>query len=182
MTVTDSSSSVESVNVLISSGYQSGDVLTINGQTDGDIQESDGSTIHYHFDPNPGAGQSGATPVEFSAPPSLHGRWDKLRVEETLLNLVSNAVKYGAGQPVRVEVAPHHGALRLVVSDKGPGIKPEDQEKIFQPFARLTESQQGVGLGLWIVRKIVQAHGGTIELASIPGDGTRVTVVLPSGP
>ncbi len=97
------------------------------------------------------------------------------------MNLVSNAVKYGAGQPVRVELGEHHGAARLVVADKGPGIPPQDQERIFQPFSRLSDSQQGVGLGLWIARKIVQAHSGTIEIASRPGDGTRVTVVLPSG-
>jgi signal transduction histidine kinase len=97
-----------------------------------------------------------------------------------VVSLLSNAVKYGAGSPIQVEAGPSPGGVRLVVADEGSGIAPEDHERIFQPFIRLRDSQPGVGLGLWLARKIAQAHGGTIEVSSRPPGGTRVTVVLPS--
>ncbi len=127
-----------------------------------------------------GDAQRPGAPVEVNAPSTLPGRWDRLRVEQVLTNLVSNAVKYGAGRPVRVDLDRHGGGARLAVVDRGPGIRPEDHEAIFQPFSRLAESQQGVGLGLWFARTIVRAHGGTIEVTSSPGAGTSVTAILPS--
>jgi signal transduction histidine kinase len=127
-----------------------------------------------------GDDQGRAASVGVIAPAAVRGTWDRLRVEEILMNLVSNAVKYGRGRPVRVEVSGNGRGVRLAVTDQGDGIAPEDQERIFQPFIRLRESGQGVGLGLWIVRKIVQAHGGTIEVVSGPASGTSMVVSLPS--
>ena len=127
-------------------------------------------------------GAPGAAGITFSAPPSLVGTWDPLRAEEVLVNLVSNAVKYGQDGPIRVEVSPAGTGVRVVVTDAGIGIAPDDQERVFQPFARMARSHQGVGLGLWIVRKIVQAHQGSMDLQSALGRGTSVTVVLPSLP
>lgn len=117
--------------------------------------------------------------VDLHAPSPVMGRWDRLRVEELLTNLLSNAVKYGQGAPIAVEVAGADDFARLAVVDRGPGIAPEHHERIFQPFARLDPNEQGVGLGLWIVRKILQAHRGRIEVQSRPGQGTKMIVMLP---
>jgi signal transduction histidine kinase len=121
-----------------------------------------------------------SSPVELSAPASLVGRWDRRRVEAVLLSLLSNALKYGAASPVRFELGAVDGGARLVVADQGSGIRAVDQERIFQPFTRLKDAHQGLGLGLWMARKIVQAHGGNVEVTSRPGSGTTVVVTLPS--
>jgi signal transduction histidine kinase len=123
-----------------------------------------------------------ATPVQVDlvAPSELWCRCDRFRVEEILTNLISNALKYGE-PPVTVEVHGIGDDVRLVVADRGPGIRPEDQERIFQPFGRISDSSQGVGLGLWIVRSLILAHGGNIEVDSQFGMGTRMLVTLPSG-
>jgi signal transduction histidine kinase len=113
------------------------------------------------------------------APAPVTGRWDRPRIEDVLMNLISNAIKYGRGAPITVDVAASDDQARVVVADGGPGIAPEHHERIFQPFARIHPSEQGVGLGLWIVRKIVQAHEGTIEVHSHPGGGTAMVVHLP---
>jgi len=99
-----------------------------------------------------------------------------------LTNLISNAVKFGRASPVRVEVAGSGSGARLVVEDRGVGIRPQDRERVFQPFTRLADSGQGIGLGLWIVRQIVQAHGGTVDVQGEEGKGTTFVVVLPSIP
>jgi signal transduction histidine kinase len=121
-----------------------------------------------------------AAPVRVVAPPALSGCWDRARTRELLTNLISNAVKCGSEGPVTVEVAPHERGAMVRVTDDGPGIAPEDHERIFQPFTRIAGSADGVGLGLWFVRKIVDAHGGGLELTSTPGKGTRIAVLLPS--
>jgi signal transduction histidine kinase len=131
-----------------------------------------------HFQQDVAGGAAG--PVDLSAPASLVGRWDRRRVEAVVLSLVSNALKYGAGAPVRLEVAAEGGGARLLVADQGTGIRPGDQERIFQPFTRLKDAHQGLGLGLWLARRIVQAHAGCIEVTSRPGSGTTVVVTLPS--
>jgi signal transduction histidine kinase len=117
--------------------------------------------------------------VDASGP--VCGSWDRLLVEEVCTNLLSNAVKYGCSKPVVVEVSAAGGRARLVVRDHGGGIAAEHHERVFQPFARLDENAPGVGLGLWIVRQIVQAHDGTISIASAPGQGTSMIVELPAG-
>jgi signal transduction histidine kinase len=110
------------------------------------------------------------------------GSWDRLRLEQVLVNLLSNAAKYGAGHPVRVTVELEGGAARLAVRDEGIGVAPEEQERIFERFERAASVQQrfkGLGLGLWITRRIVEAHGGTIRLQSQLGQGSTFTVELP---
>jgi signal transduction histidine kinase len=109
---------------------------------------------------------------------------DALRIEQVLSNLVSNAVKYSPdGGPVRVAVRGEGGEVRLSVADSGIGIPPEEQPKLFAPFRRGGMDRQstipGVGLGLYIARRIVEAHGGRIELESAPAVGSVFTVVLP---
>jgi signal transduction histidine kinase len=110
------------------------------------------------------------------------GDWDRSRIDQVLTNLVGNAVKYGGGAPITVAIASGGtGHVRLTVRDEGPGIAPEHQERIFGQFERAapSESVPGMGLGLWLVRRIVTAHGGAVTLDSTPGQGATFSVVLP---
>ena len=117
-------------------------------------------------------------------PPKLEGRWDRLAAEQIVANLISNAIKYGAGSPVEVSLTePAPGVAKIQVSDRGPGIASQDRERIFERFQRAVEPGQrrsGFGIGLWLVRSLVQAHGGSIEVDSTPGQGSTFTVHLPS--
>jgi PAS domain S-box-containing protein len=113
------------------------------------------------------------------------GVWDRSRIDQVVTNLVGNAVKYGRGAPITVSIsASTSGYLRLTVRDEGPGIPSEDQERIFGQFERAAPSKNvpGMGLGLWLVRRIVTAHGGTVTLESNPGQGTTFAVILPMTP
>ncbi len=107
-----------------------------------------------------------------------YGPW----IEEVWVNYLSNALKYG-GRPPRVELgstAPVNGRARFWVRDNGPGLRPEDRDRLFQPFARLGRVQvEGFGLGLSIVRSIVEKLGGEVGLTSEPGSGTVFFFSLP---
>jgi PAS domain S-box-containing protein len=109
------------------------------------------------------------------------GLWDRLRIEQVVSNLLSNAIKYGAGQPIEVSVDGDAEFARLTVRDHGIGIAPEHQVRIFQRFERAVSKSNygGFGLGLWIVRQIVEAHGGMIHVASEPQRGSTFCVELP---
>ncbi len=121
--------------------------------------------------------------VTLSASPTP-GTWDRSRMEQVVVNLVGNAVKYGEGKPVKVSVSSEASVARLVVKDHGIGIAPEHQARIFQRFERAVSSRYygGFGLGLWIVRQIVETSGGTIRVESVPGEGSTFTVELPREP
>jgi signal transduction histidine kinase len=109
------------------------------------------------------------------------GSWDRLRVESVVANLISNALKFGEGKPIAVTISSDGKMARLAVSDQGIGISPEEQSRIFEKFERAVSERHygGFGLGLWIVRQIVEAHGGTIQLASEMGRGSTFVVELP---
>ena len=115
------------------------------------------------------------------------GCWDRERLEQIVSSLISNAVKYGDGKPidvtVRAEAGPEGGHARLTVRDQGLGIAPPDQERIFGQFERAANSGNfgGIGLGLWIVKKIVNVFGGAVSVESAPGAGSTFTVELPYG-
>ena len=109
---------------------------------------------------------------------------DRGRIRQVLYNLLSNAIKFtpdGGSIAVGTEVAP--GEIRLSVSDTGRGIAPEHQATIFEEFSQvgdLAGRQEGTGLGLALARRLVEAHGGRIDLLSELGAGSRFTVTLPS--
>jgi PAS domain S-box-containing protein len=121
------------------------------------------------------------TSLQVEAPPALVGTWDALRLEQVVVNLVDNALKYGAGRPVHVRLAEEAGQAVLTVRDQGIGIAPEAQRRIFERFARAVSERHygGLGLGLYITRTLVEAMGGSIEVQSEVGKGATFTVVLP---
>jgi signal transduction histidine kinase len=112
------------------------------------------------------------------------GVWDRGRLDQVVTNLVGNALKYGAGAPITISITSgSSGQVRLTVADEGPGIALEDQERIFAQYERAsTDEHAGMGLGLWLVRRIVTAHGGTITVDSAPGKGASFKVILPMNP
>lgn len=109
------------------------------------------------------------------------GSWDRLRLEAVLATLLSNAVKFGEGKPIRIAVSCEGLMARVDVTDHGMGIAPEQRARIFEKFERAVSERQygGFGLGLWVARQIVEAHGGNIRVASEAGHGSTFVVELP---
>jgi PAS domain S-box-containing protein len=123
--------------------------------------------------------------LELHLTPGIVGRWDRDRLEQVLANLLTNVLKYAPGAPVKVTTLEVGTTAMLEVQDRGPGIAPEDQHRVFERFERLVASNQvsGLGLGLHIAKHIVEAHGGTIRVRSAVGEGASFVVELPiSGP
>ena len=105
---------------------------------------------------------------------------DSVRLLEVITNLIDNAARYStAGTPILVTVRSEAGSVIVAVSDQGPGMSRDEQDKLFRPFARGPRSGSGSGLGLAITRSIVTAHGGSIEVVSSPGTGTTMSVSIP---
>jgi signal transduction histidine kinase len=109
---------------------------------------------------------------------------DQDAVRQALLNLVDNAIKYSGGRrEVTVRLVPANDSVEIQVEDRGIGIEPEDRERIFEAFFRSPRSAhhnpEGVGLGLKIVKHIMDAHGGRIGLRSEPGKGTTFSLIFP---
>jgi two-component system OmpR family sensor kinase len=119
--------------------------------------------------------------LHLRAPESLRGRWDRLSIEQIFGNLISNAIKYGDGKPVHIELAPEASGVRLEVRDEGIGIGAEDQARVFGCFEQAVTGQRrtGFGVGLWLARALIEAHRGSIAVRSAPGQGTTFTVRLP---
>ena len=109
------------------------------------------------------------------------GLWDRVRLESVIGNLVSNAVKFGEGKPISIAVSCDGSTARVVVTDNGIGIAREEQARIFGKFERAVSERHygGFGLGLWVARQIVEAHGGSIRVASEAGKGSTFVVELP---
>jgi signal transduction histidine kinase len=112
---------------------------------------------------------------------------DPVRLRQVLDNLISNAVKYSPpGSTVWVDAIRERDGWRLAVQDQGPGISPADRDKLFTDFARLsarpTGGEKSTGLGLAITRRVVEAHGGIIDVDSMPGQGATFWVWLPAQP
>jgi signal transduction histidine kinase len=125
-----------------------------------------------------------ACPLRLKIHGPVVGRWDAMRVTQIVTNLLSNACKYGAGKPIDVAVESSGETARLTVRDQGIGIAPTDAERIFECFERAVSARHygGLGLGLYITRQVVEAHGGNIGVSSELGAGSTFVVELPLHP
>ena len=121
--------------------------------------------------------------LSLTAGEGVIGFWDRSRLDQVITNLLTNAMKFGAGQPVNIRVCAQGDVALFTVEDRGIGIHDADQRRIFDRFERAvsTETYAGMGLGLWITREIVEAHGGKIGVESRPGAGATFRVTLPRG-
>jgi PAS domain S-box-containing protein len=127
---------------------------------------------------------SSGSPLTIEASAPVVGRWDKMRLDQVITNLLTNAIKYGRGRPIQVVVETRGASARFTVRDEGIGIESDKQGKIFERFERAVSprSYGGLGLGLWIVSQIVAALGGSIRVDSVPDQGSVFTVDLPLEP
>jgi signal transduction histidine kinase/PAS domain-containing protein len=109
------------------------------------------------------------------------GRFDPNRLDQVLTNLISNALKFAPGKPIDVHVENRGNRILLGVRDRGPGVAPEDRQRIFDRFerTRTAEGIGGIGLGLWIAKQIVRAHGGNIRVDGAQSEGASFWVDLP---
>jgi PAS domain S-box-containing protein len=128
------------------------------------------------------AASAAGSPLTVACQP-VRGRWDRMRLEQVLNNLLSNALKYGRGKPVEVRARAEDGLAVLEVQDRGIGIAPADQQRIFERWGRAVSARNygGLGLGLWIAAQIVAAMRGSITVTSAPGQGATFQVSLPTG-
>jgi two-component system, OmpR family, sensor kinase len=117
-------------------------------------------------------------------PGPVAARVDRLRIEQVCENLITNALKYGCAKPVHAQLTATDSKARLIVRDGGIGIAPEDRERIFGRFERAVSANHygGLGLGLFITHRIVEAHGGTIHVESELLQGSAFVVELPRAP
>jgi PAS domain S-box-containing protein len=122
------------------------------------------------------------TPLELSVEDDLFMDCDAMRIEQVITNLISNALKYAPGTLMVISLKRHKDSIELQVSDHGPGIGPDQHKIIFECFERSAETSktQGLGLGLFISKNIVEAHGGTLQLVSEKGQGASFIVKLPA--
>jgi signal transduction histidine kinase len=119
--------------------------------------------------------------VRFVAEANPVGNWDRTRIEQVVVNLLSNALKYGLGRPVHITTALNGEQAVLKVRDHGIGIAKEDQERIFKRYERAVSPRHfgGLGLGLFITGEIVRLHGGAIAVESAPDEGATFIVEFP---
>jgi signal transduction histidine kinase len=127
--------------------------------------------------------QAGAS-LSVVAPGKVAGIWDARRLEQVVTNLLTNAIKFGAGKPIEVTVREVGVHAELTVTDHGIGIDPARLPHVFDRFERAvsTAHYPGLGLGLYLARSIVESHGGTIRVDSQVGQGSTFTVRLPRRP
>ncbi|WP_338050584.1 AAA family ATPase [Pyxidicoccus caerfyrddinensis] len=120
-------------------------------------------------------------PLSLEAEAPVVGRWDRKRLEQVVAHLLSNALKFGAGKPIEIVVEAREGTARLVVKDSGIGIAPDRLPYVFERFERAVSVKHygGLGLGLYIVREVVSALGGTVRAESTENVGSTFTVELP---
>ncbi len=124
------------------------------------------------------------TTITLSAPTPVNGMWDEFRIEQVVINLLTNALRYGRAKPVEITLHALPDGARIEVRDHGMGIPEEDQLRIFEQFERVTgnDGTGGLGLGLFITRQLVEAHGGFISVKSRRGEGSTFEVTLPLNP
>ncbi|MDB4987654.1 MAG: histidine kinase [Myxococcaceae bacterium] len=109
------------------------------------------------------------------------GLWDRMRLEQVVSNLISNAIRYGNSQPIRVTVRNLGATAELLVADRGLGVAEADQERIFERFERAhRQYRSGFGVGLWMVRQLCEAMNGSVTIESRAGEGSTFRVTLPT--
>jgi signal transduction histidine kinase len=125
--------------------------------------------------------QAAGSPIELNAPAAVTGWWDRLRLEQIIGNLISNAARYGAGRPISIRIVADQNEAKLSVRDRGIGIGAEDLSRIFQRFerARNVGRSAGFGIGLWIVAELTHAMAGRVDVESELGHGAMFTLTLP---
>lgn len=122
--------------------------------------------------------------VRLTEKDELIGMFDKVRIEQAISNLISNAIKYGEQKPIEVILRKHEHNAQIFVVDHGIGIPKEKQKQIFELFERAAESEKfkGLGVGLYITQQIVKAHDGILDVRSQPGKSTTFLLQLPLNP
>jgi signal transduction histidine kinase len=119
-------------------------------------------------------------PLTFEERSAPRGSWDRMRIEQICRNLLSNAIRFGAGRPIEVSIDADTDFAILQVRDHGVGIARDQQARMFERFERGAEPRKGgFGIGLWVVKNICAAMGGTISVESAVGEGACFTVMLP---
>jgi signal transduction histidine kinase len=128
----------------------------------------------------PDAARAGS-PLEVSGDAELSGRWDRIRLEQIVSNLLRNAILYGRGKPISIAASRVGKEACISVQDQGIGIAADERERIFGRFERAVPSRNygGMGLGLYIARRLAEAHGGRISVESTPSQGSTFIVHLP---
>jgi signal transduction histidine kinase len=106
---------------------------------------------------------------------------DRFRIEQVITNLLTNAIKYAPGNPLHISIVAKLDRMNLTMRDEGPGIAQKDLARIFERFERAAtpRQQKGLGLGLFIVQQIVEAHDGTVHAESEPGRGSTFIIEMP---
>jgi signal transduction histidine kinase len=122
--------------------------------------------------------------VDVRSPERVVGRWDRSRIEEVLANLLYNAMKFGPGRPIEIDVEATPTHVKIRIRDHGIGISREDQARIFLRFERAVPTRHfgGFGLGLYVSDQILRAHHGSLTVESEPGQGACFIVDLPREP
>jgi PAS domain S-box-containing protein len=125
--------------------------------------------------------QNPETVLSLKLEPRIEGTWDRLRIDQVITNLISNAIEYGMGKPIVITASLDADHAVVTVRDHGAGISSADLGRIFDRFERVTSRSKsgGLGLGLWITKRIVQAHGGTVVAESELAKGSTFIVRLP---
>lgn len=119
--------------------------------------------------------------IEIDTPETLEGNFDRFRLDQVLVNFVTNAIKYAPGTKVQIRLRKDGDRAILSVKDHGPGIAPAEHDKLFKRFERGENARNlsGLGLGLYIAKQIVEGHQGTVRLESTPAQGAEFIIELP---
>ncbi|MEA2699218.1 MAG: hypothetical protein QOI66_3489 [Myxococcales bacterium] len=141
-------------------------------------------TVSLVIDSLCGAAAKARCDILFSTTGTILGSWDRLRVDQVVMNVLSNALKYGAGAPIRVSLSVDEGDAVIEIADRGPGIPEGDLERIFARFERASPVRHygGLGLGLYVARQIVEVQGGSITARNMADGGASFTIRLPIQP
>jgi signal transduction histidine kinase len=155
--------------------------LITTGKIDLEIEETNISTIVQNVVERFQSRLSDKTQITVIVSKPIICFCDKLRIEQAITNLISNAIKYGSNRPIVIHVTSLHENARISVQDQGIGIAHDQQKKIFNRFERAVSARdyKGLGVGLYITYQIIKAHNGKIHLESQPSKGSTFTLEFP---